>query len=119
MDSDSNEYSDVRDAGDDEDETNPKVKLLPTIPEGLRKRFGKLFFEFMRQQKHEHRNELVFLIDELLRQEAITRDEYKLLNNFLSESLDSGESDSEPDDEMEMKMTRLKYQSPKKKILNI
>ena len=49
----------------------------------------------MRQQKHEHRNELVFLLDELLRQETITRDEYKRLNNFLSEYLASGESGSE------------------------
>ena len=34
----------------------------------------------MREEKHEHRN------DELLREDAITRDEYKQLNTMLAES---------------------------------
>ena len=33
---------------------------------------------------------MVFLLDELLRQEGITRDEYTQLNNVLAESLGSG-----------------------------
>ena len=43
----------------------------------------------MRQGKHEHRNELVFLLDELFRQDGINRDEYAQLNNMLAESLKS------------------------------
>ena len=42
----------------------------------------------MREEKHEHRNEIISLLDELLRQDAITRDEYKQLNTMLAESLD-------------------------------
>ena len=48
----------------------PKVKFLPAIVDGLVERFRELFKEFIREGKHEHRNELVFLLDELLRQEG-------------------------------------------------
>ena len=47
---------------------NPKVKFLPTTADGLVERFRELFKEFIREGKHEHRNEFVFLLDELLRQ---------------------------------------------------
>ena len=52
----------------------PTIKFLPATVDELSKRFNELFIEFIRQKKHEHRNELVFLLDELLRQEAIDRD---------------------------------------------
>ena len=52
----------------------PKIKFLPTTVAELSKRFNELFIEFVRQKKYEHRNELVFLLDELLRQEAIGKD---------------------------------------------
>ena len=42
----------------------------------------------MREEKHEHRNEIVSIVDELLHQDAITRDEYNHLNTMLAESLD-------------------------------
>ena len=42
-------------------------------------------------REHEHSNEIVFVFDELLRQEAITRDDYTKLNNILAEFL--GEHD--------------------------
>ena len=45
---------------------NPNVKFLPTTVDGLADRFNQLFKEFMRQGKHEHRNE----------QDGINRDEY-------------------------------------------
>ena len=68
----------------------PKVKFLPATIEGLCERFHTLWTEFTRQGKHNNRNEIVFLLDELLRQEGITRDEYTQLNNLLAESLGSG-----------------------------
>ena len=51
--------------------------------------------------KHEHRNEVVFLLDELLRQDAINRDEYAQLNNMLAESLDEEDEIESTKDESE------------------
>ena len=63
--------------------------------------------EFTRQGKHEHRNELVFLLDELLRKGGINREEYTQLNNILAESLGSGieldEEDKTEDDKGKLK----------------
>ena len=72
----------------------PKIKFLPATVAELSKRFNELFIEFIRQKKHEHRNELVFLLDELLRQEAIDRDEYNTLNGLLAESLKKDHKDT-------------------------
>ena len=49
----------------------PNVNFLPATEEGLQRRFHELYKEFARQGKHEHRNELVFLLDELLRKGGI------------------------------------------------
>ena len=49
------------------------VNFLPATVEGLRKRFHELYTEFTQQGRHEHRNGLVFLLDELLRQQGIDR----------------------------------------------
>ena len=54
----------------------------------------------MREEKHEHRNEIVSILDELLRQDAITRDEYKQLNPMLAESLDEEMVIGSPQDRM-------------------
>ena len=57
----------------------------------------------MRHGKHGHRNELVFLLDELLQQDGINRNEYKQLNTMLAESIDEEmdiERDSEEEDEL-------------------
>ena len=59
----------------DNDEPNIKVKYLPATVDGLLKIFNKLYKEFT-QGNHEHRNELVALLDELLRQNGISREEY-------------------------------------------
>ena len=58
----------------------------------------------MREEKHDHRNEIVSILDELLRQDAITRDEYKQLNSMLAESLDEEmELGPLPEEEDELK----------------
>jgi len=83
---------DDHDEENDDDEENQKessVKLLPTTRVGLESRFNKLFGEFTRQKKLENRNELVFLLDEMLRHEYITPVDYESFNNILSESLES------------------------------
>ena len=69
-----------------------KVKVLPKTVKGLRDSFNELFCEFTRQGKHEHRNELVFLLDQLLQRGGITREEYKQLNDMISASLPRGDS---------------------------
>ena len=68
--------------------------------EGLRKRFHELYTEFAREGKHEHRNELVFLLDELLRQGGVNRSEYKQLNNVLAESLGTGKEEEGEEEEV-------------------
>ena len=96
-------FSDAEDGGSDSDDSvsddesidisdiKPKmVKFLPATIEGLCDRFHTLWTEFTRQGKHNNRNEIVFLLDELLRQEGITREEYTKLNNILAESVGSG-----------------------------
>ena len=72
-----------------------KVKFLPRTIDGLRKQFNKLFCEFWREKKYKHRNELVFLLDELLRKSGITLDTYKQVNNLLAQSLGSDIEDEE------------------------
>ena len=81
-----------------------KVKFLPETIQGLDNSFNKLFIEFARGGKHEHRNELVFLLDELLRQNAINKNEYQRLNNILAAFSndiqdDNGDNDSDYDDD--------------------
>ena len=51
------------------------------------------------RETHDHRNELLFLLDVLLRQDGINRDEYAQLNNMLPKSLD--EEDESTKDEVE------------------
>ena len=58
--------------------------------------------EFMQHGKHEHKNELVFLLDEFLQQDGINLEEYTQLNNMLVESVD------EDDDEEEVESTEKK-----------
>ena len=65
---------------------------LPDTIEGVRDRFNKLYVEFMRHNKHEHTNELVFFLDEMLRHGATTPTEYTQLNTSLTEeNSDDGE----------------------------
>ena len=60
------------------------------------KRFNKLYKEFT-QGRHEHRNELVALMDELLRQNGTSREEYTRRNNVIAKSLDAAADDDDAD----------------------
>ena len=77
----------------DNDGPNIKVKYLPATVGGLLKRFNKIY-EMFTQGRHEHRNELVALLDELLRQNGISREEYTRRNNVIAKSLDAAVDDS-------------------------
>ena len=59
----------------------------------------------MRIHKHEHTNELMFVLDEMLRQGAITPAEYVQLNTSLTESADlktdEAEKEEDSDDEQQ------------------
>ena len=81
---------------------------LPDTIEGVRDRFNQLYVEFMRHNKHEHTNELMFLLDEMLRQGAITPTEYatveyKFIWSSKSEDWRSGEKDSDDEAQNLMK----------------
>ena len=82
------------------------MNFLPATVEGLQRLFHELYKEFTRQGKHEHRNELVFLLDELLRKDGINREDYTQLNNILAESLGSGLEDAEEDKTEDDKVLR-------------
>ena len=69
---------------------------LPATVDGLLKRFNKLHKEFT-QGRHEHRNELVALLDELLRQNGISREEYTRRNNVIAKSLVAATDDDDAD----------------------
>ena len=100
-DEEEHEHSDIEsDQSIDIADINPKVKFLPATVDGLVERFSELFKEFIREGKHEHRNELVFLLDELLRQEGIDLDQYNQLNTMLAESLDEEDDDVKEEEEM-------------------
>ena len=53
----------------------------------------------MRHNKHEHTNELMFLLDEMLRQGAITPTEYAQLNTSLTESADLKTDEAEKEED--------------------
>ena len=76
--------------------SSTKVKYLSATVDGLLKRFNKLYKEFT-QGRHEHRNELVALLDELLRQNDISREEYTRRNNVIAKSLDAAADDDDAD----------------------
>ena len=80
----------------DDEVSSTKVKYLPATVDGLLKRFNKLYKEFT-QGRYEHRNELVALLDELLRQYGISREEYTRRNNVIAKSLDAGADDDDAD----------------------
>ena len=67
--------------------------------DGLLKRFNKVYKEFT-QGRHEHRNELVALLDELLRQNGISREEYMPRNHVIAKSLDAAAVDGDDADTM-------------------
>ena len=74
------------------------MKFLLATVDILVERFRQLFKEIIWEGKHKHGSELVFLLDELLREECIARDQYKQLNTMLPESLDEDVDAKEDDD---------------------
>ena len=83
----------------DNGEPNIKVKYLPATVDGLLKRFNKLHKEFTQERHEHHRNELVALLDELLRQNGISREEYTRRNNVIAKSLDAAVDDDDANDD--------------------
>ena len=102
-DEEEHEHSDIESDGCiNIEDLDTNVKFLPVTVDGLVERFRVLFKEFIREGMHKHRNEVEFLLGELLRQEGIDRDQYKQLNNTLAESFDGEDGDVKEDAEMDV-----------------
>ena len=105
---DSDSIDDIKPNGEDMEIEIEEFTLPDTIEE-VRDRFNQLYVEFMRHNKHEHTNELMFLLDEMLRQGAITPTEYAQLNTSLTEAADlkTAEAEKEEDsDDGEQNLTK-------------
>ena len=66
-----------------EPERNEEIKFLPSTADGLEFRFRKLFSERNDKQNH---NELVFIIDQMLRRDLIDRYDYTIANDMITGS---------------------------------
>ena len=126
----SNDKSSEGDSSDSEesitsksDDDNGNVNLegeefiLPDTIEGIQDRFNELYMGFVRKGKHENRNELEFLLDELLRQGTIDPTEYTQLNTRVTEAedltIDEEEKEGEEDEEEDnMTNAALQYLIP-------
>ena len=100
---------DIKPKGEDM-EMKKEGFTLPGTIEGVRDRFNQLYVEFMRHNNHKHTNELMFLLDEMLRQGAITPTEYTQLNTGLTEAAnlktDEAEKEEDSDDDKEQNLTK-------------
>ena len=84
------------DDDEEEEEEEEEASFLPTTTiDRLKKRFNKLFCEFMKQDKLENRNELVYLLDEMLSHGYISGTDFRALNNILTQSLPSDSKEEE------------------------
>ena len=69
----------------------------------------------MRHNKHEHTNDLMLLLDEMLRKGAITPTEYTQFNTGLTEAADrrtdeaEKEEDSDDDEEQNLRKPAVDY----------
>ena len=73
---------------EDEDEENPDtsgsgVQFLPGDIKGLQNRLTYLLAEYRAGNNRSTRNEIVSILDELLRRRRISRKEYRDINSFL------------------------------------
>ena len=114
-DSSGSEESITSKSDDDNENVNLEDEefILPDTIEGIRDRFSELYVGFVRKKKHENRNELEFLLDELLRQNVIDPTEYTQLNTRLTEAEDlttDKEEEEEAEDEEEENMTNAAIQ---------
>ena len=94
----SDSSDDVKPKGEDMEMKIEEFTLPDTI-EGVRDRFNKLYVEFTRHNRHEHTNEPMYLLDEMLRQGAITPIEYTRLNTSLTEAADLRTEEAEKEDD--------------------
>ena len=122
-DEDDDEENDDDDEDDDEEndenQDGESVNHLPTTRIELESRFNKLFCEFTRQKKLENRNELVFLLDEMLRHEYITPVDYESFNNILADSLPlSADVESRAGNQEEKDIRNLIHSTTKTLIRN-
>ena len=104
-------------SGDDNENVNLDGEefILPDTIEGIQDRFNELYVGFVRKGKHENRNELEFLLDDLLCQGAIDPTEYTQLNTRLTEEEDlmtdkEEKEEEEEEDEEEENMTNATIQ---------
>ena len=114
-DSTDSEDSIISKSGDDNENVNLDGEefILPDTIEGIRDRFNELYVGFVRKGKHENRNELEFLLDELLRQGALDPTEYTQSTTRLTEAEDltiDTEEKEEEEDEEEENMTNATIQ---------
>ena len=95
----------INDDNVDVDDLPPpnKIKFLPETVAGLRNRFNTLFPKYWKNKQHEYHNELVYLLDELLRQNGITRTLYRKMNGLLSigDGIEQAEHEEEQQHEQE------------------
>ena len=97
----------INDDNVDVDDLSPppppnKIKFLPETVAGLTNRFNELFPKYWRGNKERNvHNELVSLLDALLKQNGITRTIYKKMNNMVSsgDGIDEEEEKEEEEDE--------------------
>ena len=113
-DSGESEESITSKSGDDNENVDLEVEefILPGTVEGIRDRFNELYVGFVRKGKNENRNELEFLVDELLCQGALDPTEYTQLNTRLTEEEDltTDKEEKEEEDEEEENMTNATIQ---------
>ena len=69
---------------------DPEIEFLPPTVNGLAARFNEHFPLFWNDKMYQYRNELVSILDNLLRQDGITRDTYNKANGLLSLSIGHG-----------------------------
>ena len=121
----SDSIDDIKHKGEDMEIEIEEFTLPDTIEE-VRDRFNQLYVEFMRHNKHEHTNELMFLLDEMLRQGAITPIEYAQLNTGLTEAADLRTDEAEKaedrdDEEQNLMKSAVDYiiQHDKEELLQL
>ena len=84
------------DEDDDDDEEehvhgNPKVQKLPKTAKNLYNRFKILHCQYLRYGKYENRNDLILLLDEMLRHKFITQEDDEKAANALDIDMSDGE----------------------------
>ena len=114
--SESEEESITSKSNGDDNDVDMEVEefILPDTIEGIRDRFDELYVGFVREKRHENRNELEFLLDAMLRQGAIDHTEYTQLNTRLTQTedlaIDKEETEGDEEDDEEDNMTNAAIQ---------